>query len=336
LRERIKYRAASKLFLWTHTNPVGYDVAAMHDLQGTEVPGLDPYQNIRAGERGAWTSIAAYLLLSGIKLAGYMLASSALTADGYNNLSDIAASAAVLIGLRISRKPPDKDHPYGHYRAETIAALIASFIMAMVGLQVLIDAGRSIFAGDRSAPDPLSAWIALGAALVMLGVYAYNRRLATRIRSQALMAAAKDNLSDALVSIGAAAGIFGAQFGMPWLDPVAAVVVGLLILRTAWGIFYSSTHTLTDGFDAKELETLRGTIERTKGVRRIKDIKARIHGSNVLIDVIIQVDPGLSLIESHRISDEIERRMERRHNIANVHVHVEPYEDVHSPQTDGK
>jgi cation diffusion facilitator family transporter len=309
----------------------------MHDLHGTEVPGLDPYQNIRAGERGAWTSIAAYLLLSGIKLAaGYMLASSALTADGYNNLSDIAASAAVLIGLRISRKPPDKDHPYGHYRAETITALIASFIMAMVGLQVLIDAGRSIFAGDRSAPDPLSAWIALGAALVMLGVYAYNRRLATRIRSQALMAAAKDNLSDALVSIGAAAGIFGAQFGMPWLDPVAAVVVGLLILRTAWGIFYSSTHTLTDGFDAKELETLRGTIERTKGVRRIKDIKARIHGSNVLIDVIIQVDPGLSLIESHRISDEIERRMERRHNIANVHVHVEPYEDVHSPQTDGK
>jgi cation diffusion facilitator family transporter len=114
------------------------------------VPGLDPYQNIRAGERGAWASIAAYLLLSGIKLAaGYVLSSSALTADGYNNLTDIAASAAVLIGLRISRKPPDKDHPYGHFRAETIAALIASFIMAMVGLQVLIDAGRSITAGDR-------------------------------------------------------------------------------------------------------------------------------------------------------------------------------------------
>ena len=329
-------RIASKLFHWTHTDAVGYDTAVVKDSSGTGVPGLDPYQNIRAGERGAWASIAAYLLLSGVKLAaGYWFSSSALTADGYNNLSDIAASVAVLIGLRISRKPPDRDHPYGHFRAETIAALIASFMMSMVGLQVLFDAGRSIFTGDRAAPDPLSAWVALGAALVMLGVHFYNRRLAARIRSHALMAAAKDNLSDALVSLGAAAGIFGSQFGMPWLDPAAAVVVGLLILRTAWGIFYRSSHALTDGFDAKELETLRNTIERTKGVRRIKDIKARVHGSNVLIDVIIQVDPELSLIESHRISDEIERRMERRHNIANVHVHVEPDEDARSPQTNG-
>lgn len=301
---------------------------------------MDPYQDIRTGERGAMVSIAAYLLLSGVKLAaGYGLSSSALTADGYNNLSDIAASAAVLIGLRISRKPPDQDHPYGHYRAETIAALIASFIMAMVGLQVLIDAGRSIFAGDQAAPDPASAWIALAAALVMLIVYAYNRRLAMRIRSQALMAAAKDNLSDALVSVGAAAGIFGAQFGFPWLDPTAAAAVGLIILKTAWDIFYSATHALTDGFDAKELATLRGTIERTKGVRRITDIKARVHGSNVLIDVIIQVDPALTLIESHQICDEIERRMERRHNIANVHVHVEPYEPMireGGPEEDGR
>ncbi len=286
---------------------------------------LDQYQEIRAGEKGAWVSIAAYLVLSAAKLvAGYVFVSSALVADGFNNLTDIVASTAVLIGLRISQKPPDQDHPYGHFRAETIAALIASFIMATVGLQVLIGAVRSLFAGSHVVPHLTSAWIALAASACMLGVYMYNRRLAKRINNQALMAAAKDNLSDALVGIGAAIGIIGSQFGLPWLDPVAAIAVGILICKTAWEIFYSSTHALTDGFDEKELHTLRSTIERTKGVQTIKDIKARVHGSNVLIDVIVQVDPTLSLIESHRISDDIERRMEGKHNIMNVHVHVEP------------
>jgi cation diffusion facilitator family transporter len=288
---------------------------------------MNQYEEIRQGEKGALVSIGAYIGLSAIKLgAGYWFASGALVADGFNNLTDIVASVAVLIGLRISQKPPDRDHPYGHFRAETIAALIASFIMATVGLQVIINTVRSLFSDEQKIPSLNSAWVALFAAVCMGAVYIYNSRLANRINNQALHAAAKDNLSDALVSIGAAIGIIGAQFGLPWLDPVAALLVGGIICKTAWEIFYSSTHALTDGFDANELMTLRSTIERTTGVRSIKDIKARVHGSNVLIDVIVQVDPGLSLIESHRISDEIEQRMENKHNIMSIHVHVEPYE----------
>lgn len=286
---------------------------------------MNQYEEIRQGEKGAWVSIGAYLLLSALKLGiGYWFISGALVADGFNNLTDIVASVAVLIGLRISQKPPDKDHPYGHFRAETIAALIASFIMASVGIQVLISAVRSLFAAEHHTPSIVAAWVALFAAAAMFGVYFFNSRLANKINNQALHAAAKDNLSDALVSIGAAVGIFGAQFGMPWLDPVAALVVGVIICKTAWDIFYSSTHALTDGFDEKELSALRKTIAKTQGVQSIKDIKARIHGSKVLLDVIVQVDPQLSLIESHRISDEIEQRMGRKHNIMNVHVHVEP------------
>lgn len=289
---------------------------------------MTQYEDIREGEKGAWVSIAAYIALSALKLAaGYWFVSGALVADGYNNLTDIVASVAVLVGLRISQKPPDKDHPYGHFRAETIAALVASFIMATVGIQVLITAVKSILAAEHTTPNMITAWIALFSAVCMGGVYLYNSRLARRINNQALMAAAKDNLSDALVSIGAAIGIIGSQFGMPWLDPVAALVVGLIICKTAWGIFYSSTHALTDGFDEKELTTLRATIAKTKGVIAIKDIKARIHGSNVLVDVIVMVDPELSLVESHRICDEIERRMGRKHNIMGVHVHVEPLDE---------
>lgn len=109
----------------------------------------DIYEDIRKGERGAWVSIAAYLILSSFKLVcGYLFASSALVADGVNNLTDIVASIAVLVGLRISRKPPDSDHAYGHFRAETVAALLASFIMAVVGIQVIVEAVRSFF--DRT------------------------------------------------------------------------------------------------------------------------------------------------------------------------------------------
>lgn len=289
---------------------------------------LNQYDEIKQGEKGAWVSIGAYLALSALKLgAGYWFLSGALVADGFNNLTDIVASVAVLVGLRISQKPPDKDHPYGHFRAETIAALVASFIMATVGVQVLISAVKSLFASEYHVPNLMSAWVALFSAVCMAGVYIYNRRLATRINNQALLAASKDNLSDALVSTGAAIGIIGAQFGLPWLDPVAALVVGAIICKTAWEIFYSSTHALTDGFDENELTTLRSTIEKTKGVKSIKDIKARIHGSLVLVDVIVQVDPGLTLIESHRISDEIEHRMGRKHNIMSVHVHVEPHDN---------
>ncbi|MFF2885380.1 cation diffusion facilitator family transporter [Paenibacillus sp. NPDC057967] len=297
---------------------------------------MTQYEDIKEGEKGAWVSIAAYVALSALKLAiGYWFISGALVADGYNNLTDIVASVAVLVGLRISQKPPDKDHPYGHFRAETIAALIASFIMATVGIQVLITAVRSIIAAEHTTPNMITAWVALFSAVCMGAVYLYNSRLARKINNQALMAAAKDNLSDALVSIGAAVGIIGSQFGMPWLDPVAALLVGLIICKTAWSIFYSSTHALTDGFDEKELTTLRATIAKTKGVIAIKDIKARIHGSNVLVDVIVLVDPELSLIESHRICDEIERRMGRKHNIMGVHVHVEPLEQDHKAANDG-
>ncbi|WP_285890429.1 cation diffusion facilitator family transporter [Paenibacillus macerans] len=286
---------------------------------------VDVYEDIRKGERGAWVSIAAYLVLSTFKLiSGFYFASSALLADGVNNLTDIVASAAVLIGLKISQKPPDSDHAYGHFRAETIAALVASFIMAMAGIQVIIDAVRALAAGKQTEPDIRSALIALVCAAAMGGVYWFNRRLARQINNQALMAAAKDNLSDALVSVGAAVGIFGAQFGLPWLDTVAAIAVGILICKTAWDIFRDSTHNLTDGFDEKELGDLRSTISRIPGVEGIRDLKARVHGNHVLVDVVIEVEPHLTVIESHEISDRVEERMRRIQNVMHVHVHVEP------------
>ncbi|KEQ25015.1 cation diffusion facilitator family transporter [Paenibacillus tyrfis] len=288
---------------------------------------METQDPLKEGEKGAWVSIVTYILLSAFKISmGYTTGSEALTADGINNSTDIIVSLAVLIGLRISRKPPDRDHPYGHRRAETIASLVASFIMAAAGIQVVLEACKSFFVTDRQAPDLLAAWIALGCAVVMWGIYRYNSRLAKRLNSQSLKAAAYDNRSDALVSIGAAVGIIGSSFGYPILDAAAALAVGLVICKTAWDVFIDAAHALTDGFDDdKKLKVFRQTVYETPGVERIKDIRARVHGSSVLLDVIVEVSAELSVGESHEISDEIEKRMLQEHRIGNVHVHIEPY-----------
>jgi cation diffusion facilitator family transporter len=138
------------------------------------------------------------------------------------------------------------------------------------------------------------------------------------------MAAAVDNRSDALVSIGTFVGVAGAQFQLSWLDPLAAFVVGLIILKTAWDIFRESTHRLTDGFDQDLLEQLRHTISDISGVEEISDIKARYLGSSVLVDVVIHVNPDLNVVESHSITEKIEDRMKKVHKINTVHIHIEP------------
>jgi cation diffusion facilitator family transporter len=287
---------------------------------------MEHYNNLKRGERGAWISMGAYLVLSALKIGvGFAMQSKALTADGVNNSTDILVSIAVLIGLRISRKPPDLNHPYGHMRAETVASMIASFVMMVAGVQVLIQAGRSAWLGVYEAPGLLAAWVAVGSAVVMFVVYGYNKRLAKQINNQTLMSAALDNRSDALVSVGAAIGIFGARLGYPWLDPAAACAVGLMICKTAWGIFYEASHSLTDGFDESKLEGYQETIQEVPGVKKIKNIKARAHGSMVLLDVTVEVSAELSIEEGHVISDEIERKMGDEHHIGSVHVHIEPY-----------
>ena len=216
------------------------------------------YLDLKRGERGAIISIIAYICLSILKLVvGYLADSEALKADGLNNATDIISSFAVLIGLRLSQRPADDDHPYGHWKAENVATLIASFIMMVVGIQVVSKAIVIIFQGTNETPDVLSAWVGILCAFIMFLVYRYNKKLASEINSQSVMAAAKDNLSDAWVSIGTTVGIIGSQFNLPWIDPLAALIVGFLICKTAWEIFREATHFLTDGFDENEIKSYK-------------------------------------------------------------------------------
>ncbi|WP_163537157.1 cation diffusion facilitator family transporter [Gracilibacillus sp. YIM 98692] len=288
---------------------------------------MDQYNKYKKGEKGAWLSIIAYLILAILKLSIASIGnSSALWADGLNNTTDIIASVAVLIGLKISRKPPDEDHHYGHFRAEMIASLFAAFIMAFIGIQVLVDTGKALINGQFEQPDMLTAWTALFAAFVMFGVYLYNLRLGEKINSSALKAAAQDNKSDALVSIGAFVGIVGAQLQFFWLDPLAGAIVGIIICKTAWDIFREATHTLTDGFHPNEIKLIQKSIVQHPDVLKLKEVRGRKHGNQTLIEATIYVDPSLTVKQGHDITDNIEDMLWTKHNVPHTHIHIEPYQ----------
>ncbi|CAH0308475.1 cation diffusion facilitator family transporter [Peribacillus simplex] len=283
------------------------------------------YNDLKLGERGAIISIIAYICLSIIKLAiGYISDSAALKADGLNNTTDIIASLAVLIGLRLAQRPPDKDHGYGHWKSETIASMVASFIMFAVGVQVLIDAIASMLKGGEESPDIIAGYVGVLSAIAMYFVYRYNKKLAMKINSKAVMAASKDNISDAWVSIGTAIGIFGSQLNMPWLDSLTAIIVGLLICKTAWDIFIQASHELSDGFDENKIHLYKDVITNVDGVKGIKEIKGRNYGNNEVIDVVILVNSTLDIKEAHDIATHVEKVMMKDHGVYDVHVHVEP------------
>lgn len=287
----------------------------------------EKYRDLKRGETGAIISIITYIFLSILKVVvGLWSGSEALRADGLNNGTDIVASMAVLIGLKFAQKPADRNHPYGHWKAETVASMVASFIMAAVGVNVVYEAIHTFVIGSHESPDLISAWIGLFSAIIMYFVYRYNRNLAREIKSHSVMAAAKDNLSDALVSIGTVVGILGAQLNLPWFDPLTAVLIGVIICKTAWEIFREASHHLTDGFDEEEIMTYKETILNTQGVKEVKDIKARNYGNNQVVDAVILVRSDLSLKEAHHISTRVENELKIKHEVYNVHVHVEPLE----------
>lgn len=287
---------------------------------------METNMQLKAGEKGAWLSIFAYIFLASIKLIiGKLGHSEGLWADGLNNSTDIIASIAVLIGLKIARKPPDDNHLYGHNRAESISSLIAAFIMMSVGFNVIISSIQSFFVSDISSPDWITAWVALFSALCMYGVYLYNLALSKKIQSSSIKAVAYDNRSDAFVSIGAFIGIVGSFLGIPSLDILAAVIVGLIICRTSWKIFSEATHTLTDGFDQDQLLEIEKTIQKSPGVMEVSDLKARLHGNHIFLETTIHVNPELDVIQSHEITENIETILKEKHQVQNAFIHIEPF-----------
>ncbi|HFI0024987.1 TPA: cation diffusion facilitator family transporter [Streptococcus suis] len=287
-------------------------------------------QNLKLAERGAIVSITTYIILSGIKLAaGHIFHSDALTADAFNNISDIIGNIAVLVGLRMAQKPADTDHKFGHWKMEDLASLITSFIMFVVGFQVLYSTFIKIISNQTVEIDMTGATVGVFSALVMIGVYLYNNSLAKRVHSKALEATAKDNLSDAVTSIGTSVAIIAAAFNFPIVDKIAAVVITFFILKTAYEIFMESFFTLSDGFDEELLHKYEEDILKLPKVVAVKSQRGRTYGANIYLDIVLEMNPDLSVYESHEVTEQVEQLLTLKHGVFDVDIHVEPSEIPH-------
>ncbi|ANQ65078.1 cation diffusion facilitator family transporter [Staphylococcus equorum] len=281
-------------------------------------------ENLKIAQKGAYLSLIVYIVLSIAKfIVGFMYDSAAVRADSLNNMTDIVVSLAVIIGLKISIKPADKNHPYGHLKSENISTLLVSFIIMFVGIQVVIESVPEIFSKDHHAPNVITIYVSVISGIIMLIVFYINQKLARRTNSSSLNSAAKDNLSDALVSIGTAVGLIFTQFGLPILDTVLATILGLLIIYTGFRIFKESIFTLSDGFNEQELEAYKNYVLEIEDVIDVQNIKGRYHGSSIFVDVTIVVESDLSLEDAHHICDKVEQHMHEK-GISSVYVHPEP------------
>lgn len=281
-------------------------------------------EKLETAQKGAFLSLIVYIILSVTKfIVGYLYDSAAVKADSLNNMTDIIVSLAVIIGLKISIKPADQNHPYGHLKSENISSLLVSFIIMFVGIQVIIENVPELFTNEHHTPNIINIYVSVISGLIMLAVFYINQRIANHTQSSSLNSAAKDNLSDALVSLGTAIGLVFTQFGFPIIDTILAIISGLLIIYTGFGIFKESIFTLSDGFNEQELEAYKNYVLEIEDVIEVQNIKGRYHGSSVFVDVTIVVKSDLSLEEAHHICDKVEQHMHSK-GISSVYVHPEP------------
>lgn len=277
-------------------------------------------------------SIIGNLILSLFKfIAGIVANSGAMISDAVHSSSDVISSVIVIIGVRISAKESDREHPYGHERMECVASIILSVILAMTGLFIAWEAILKISSGNYnklSVPGYLALIAAVVSIIAKEGMYQYTRVYAKRIDSLALMADAWHHRSDALSSIGALIGIGGAIIGFKVLEPVASIVICVFILKAAYDIFLDSIDKMVDhSCDEDTEKEIYDEIMKVEGVIRIDMLQTRIFGSKIYVDVEIAADGNKKLIETHQIAENVHNNLEERFpKIKHIMVHVNPAE----------
>lgn len=277
-------------------------------------------------------SIIVNLLLSLFKLiAGIWGASGAMISDAVHSASDVFSTFIVMIGVTISNKKSDKEHPYGHERLECVASVILAIVLFATGIGIGIDGIQKIAAGnygDMEIPKKIALLAAIASIAVKEWMYWYTRAAAKKINSGALMADAWHHRSDSLSSIGAFIGILGARLGFPVLDPIASVVICIFIGKAALDIFKDAIDKMIDkSCDEQTIKKMERLVLSESGVKGIDVLRTRMFGAKVYVDVEISVDENMMLKESHEIAEEVHEAIEKAFpQVKHCMVHVNPFE----------
>ena len=276
-------------------------------------------------------SIAVNLLLSVFKLiAGILAHSGAMISDAVHSASDVGSTFIVMIGVTLSGKKSDKEHQYGHERMECVSSIILSGLLLATGLGIGLGGVENIVKSSHGEAIVIPGMLALVAAVVSIVVkewmFWYTRGAAKKINSGALMADAWHHRSDAMSSVGAFVGIFGARLGVPILDPLASVVICLLIVKASVDIFRDAIDKMVDrSCDEKTEKEMRETILKVDGVKRIDLLQTRLFGSKMYVDIEIAADGAQTLDAAHEIAEKVHHAIEETFTeVKHCMVHVNP------------
>jgi cation diffusion facilitator family transporter len=263
--------------------------------------------------------------------AGYWGRSDAVFADGIESACDFIAIGSTMVALRLGRQPYDQKHPYGHGRAESLAALLIGLVIGVTGVWILCDAVQTIMRRDFSSPS----WIAVAAAVITIMVkewlYRYSATTGKQLESPSLLAIAQDHRKDALTSVATLAGVVGAVLGWGIMDPLAAGLTSVFILHIGWQTLSAACHDLMDGaVHGDYIQEITSLAETVPQVEHVHEIRARRSGQYIIIDLKLEMDPQMTVKQSHDVATEVKRLIfDRMQNVGDVMIHINPHDEAH-------
>lgn len=272
-------------------------------------------------------SVVVNVLLTAVQLIiGLFAQSTALVADAIHSLSDLVSDGVVLYVNKHSQQPPDAEHPYGHHRFETAASMIIGVLLLTVGIGMLWGSFTKL---QDPSSIPQVHYYALIAALVAIAskelLFRYMLAVAKRVNSSMLAANAWHARSDAASSLVVAVGVLANLIGFPMADPLAALIVGLIIMRMGWKFFFSSFNDLMDqAVDSETEERIRHILLETPGVYGLHDLKTRMMGDMIWVEVDLEMDGMLTIVEGHAIAVEARKRVMAAEQVLDVMTHFDP------------
>lgn len=292
-------------------------------------------KNTRSIIIATWIGIIVNLLLTILKTIGGILSGSrALLADALHSASDIVGSIVILFAVKVAVKPPDEEHPYGHGKAENVGSIIIALLLIVVGAEISISSVKVFLGEIPTAPGSLALIIIIISIVIKEILFYYKLFLGKKYKSTALISEAWHHRSDSLSSLAALAGVglalIGEKTGWSLLiygDAFAGIIVSLIVVKVGYSLAQESFGVMMEKvLDKNESKVYVHTVLAVDGVKRIDQILARTHGSYVIIDLKISVDPEITVKEGHDIAAHVKDRLLQQHrDIEDVLVHVNPF-----------